>query len=325
MSKTVCVLSRTSKKLIAKLEELLPLVNFIDVSLTDLTPLKTSKVILADYDLIGPHLYDLKHTQWVQGTWAGLDFLWPFIKKDDPPKFPILRTSGENFGRLMGEYVYANIVFQERQYFKIRENQQRKIWDRDVSPHDYRGMNDLKIGILGLGSIGNYISKTLNQLGATIYGLGRRESIPLETDEYRHVSTYFSQQNLSGLLESVDYIVNVLPKTEETNNLLGNGILERCKGKNVIFINIGRGNIIKESELIHALKEKWISGAILDVFETEPLPKESPLWDFNNVFITPHVSGNSRAQDVAEKFRTNYENYVKGLPFINQIDFEKGY
>lgn len=89
-------------------------------SKTDLTPLKEAEIVVGDYNLMAPYLYQLPNLKWMQGTWAGLDSLWPHIDKKAPPKFPITRTSGENFGRLMREYVIANMVFWERNYFKVR-------------------------------------------------------------------------------------------------------------------------------------------------------------------------------------------------------------
>ncbi|CAG9768658.1 unnamed protein product [Ceutorhynchus assimilis] len=321
----VFILSKFSSSIIAKLKLLLPKVQFTEVLLSDLSPLETAEIIIGDYDLVGPHLYTLPKLKWYQGTWAGLDSLWPHILKNQLPKFPITRTSGDNFGRIMGEYVVGNIVFWERNLFKMRENQNNKLWDQNVCEHDHRTFADLEIGILGIGSIGNLIGRTLNYLGATIYGYGRQETLQLENEEFKHITEYFTRANLHKLLSNVDYLINVLPKTEETVNLLGNDILKTCKDKNVVLINIGRGSVIKESELIHALKQKWISGAILDVFETEPLPKSSELWNFPNVFITPHVAGNSRSQDIAAKFKENYERFLKNEPLLHKVDFCKGY
>lgn len=91
--------------------------------------------------------------------------------------------------------------------------------------------------------------------------------------------------NLPDILKNCDYIINVLPSTENTIGLLNGNVLEHCKDKNAVFINIGRGSIIRETDLINALEQKWISAAILDVFEIEPLPKESKLWSFPQVII----------------------------------------
>lgn len=98
-------------------------------------------------------------------------------------------------------------------------------------------------------------------------------------DEHRTID------GLQDILENCDYIINILPSTPITEGLLNGTILQHCKAKNTIFINIGRGSVIKEADLINALEQKWISAAILDVFEKEPLPKESKLWNFPQVIM----------------------------------------
>lgn len=101
----------------------------------------------------------------------------------------------------------------------------------------------------------------------------------LYLDEHRTVN------NLSDILENCDYIINVLPSTRDTVGLLNGNVLQHCKVKNTIFINIGRGTIIREADLVAALEQKWISAAILDVFEKEPLSKDSKLWSLPQVTI----------------------------------------
>jgi len=219
-SRTVTVLTKFSG-LTAKLKEVLPSVNFIEVEPTDLSQLQNAEIIVGDYNLFGPHIYNLPKVKWVQGTWAGIDFLLLHINKEAPPTFPITRTSGDNFGLLMSEYVLANIIYWERKYFKVRENHKEKLWDRQVCPQNHRSIADLKIGILGIGAIGNRIGRTLNSLGATIYGFGRRDTIQLETEEYKHITKYFQKVNLPEMLSGVDYLVNILPSTPETTNFFG--------------------------------------------------------------------------------------------------------
>jgi phosphoglycerate dehydrogenase-like enzyme len=123
------------------------------------------------------------------------------------------------------------------------------------------------------------VAQKLKLFGATIWGMTR--TIPNEkllyVDEHRTIS------NLPDILENCDYIINVLPSTQETVGLLNGDILQHCETKNTVFVNIGRGSIIRELDLINALEQKWISAAILDVFEEEPLSKESKLWSFPQV------------------------------------------
>jgi len=129
--------------------------------------------------------------------------------------------------------------------------------------------------------ISSLVAEKLKLFGATIWGMTR--SVPKEKlpylDEHRTID------GLSEILENCDYIINILPSTPDTVGFLNGNILERCKSKNAVFINVGRGSVIRETDLINALEQKWISAAILDVFEKEPLSKESKLWSLPQVTV----------------------------------------
>lgn len=109
--------------------------------------------MIADYDLIAPHIYNLQHLKWLQGTWAGLDVITPFI--DKPLPFLLTRFSGDHFGRMMSEYVISNIVNHERDFDKVYKNQIARNWNIEGKIHSYRVISDLTIGILGIGQIGS--------------------------------------------------------------------------------------------------------------------------------------------------------------------------
>ena len=141
------------------------------------------------------------------------------------------------------------------------------------------------------------------------------------------VKAFYTLDILNVMLENVDYLVNVLPATPETNNLLSKERLKHCK--NVGFVNIGRGNIIDEGDIIFALENGLFRAAYLDVFNQEPLPAGSPLWSHENVTsrfqfgagvnkyliisVTPHVAGESRAEDIAQCFKSNVDKIEAGL------------
>ena len=148
----------------------------------------------------------------------------------------------------------------------------------------YRLLSELSIGILGLGDIGKEIARACKALGMRVWGVGRQE----KQEKNPNVDHYRTLKCLPEVLQSCDYFCNVLPDTSATRNLLSGNTLECGKEKSPVFINLGRGNVIDEASLVNALQKGWISGAILDVFENEPLPKESPLWDMPQVTITPH-------------------------------------
>jgi phosphoglycerate dehydrogenase-like enzyme len=130
-------------------------------------------------------------------------------------------------------------------------------------------------------------------------------------------------EDLAKVMPRVDTLVVALPLTPETFHLLGEKELGLMKEGAVLF-NIGRGKTIDEKALLTVLKAKRIK-AVLDVFEDEPLPKESELWSLENVIITPHVSGINIPGEICEEFVRNYERWVKGEPLIGLVDRQKGY
>jgi len=146
---------------------------------------------------------------------------------------------------------------------------------------------------------------------------------------YPYLEKYSTK--LEDVLPECDYLLNVMPATPDTNGLLDQGKLKLCQTKKACFINIGRGNIIKESELIYALDQGWISGAILDVFPIEPLPSSSPLWSRDDVVLTPHIAAITRPQEVADLFAINYRRFVDEEPNGTKkelkyaLDWKQGY
>ena len=184
-------------------------------------------------------------------------------------------------------------------------------WAQNVQ---YRVMPKLTIGILGLGDIGQNLAKACKALSMTVWGVGRRD----KSDRQEFVDHYTTLSRLPEVLQSCDYVCNILPSTPATKHLLSGNVLESGKDKHPVFINIGRGNVIDEQSLIHALNEGWISGAILDVFEVEPLPKTSALWKMPQVVITPHVATGSFPEEASPHFRHNMLNlcYIQSNPAI---------
>ncbi|KAK2577225.1 hypothetical protein KPH14_003371 [Odynerus spinipes] len=322
MAQVIAVLS-TISRLSHHLRTRLPHVIVSDV-LSDkdnvLSELSKAEILVADCDLLIPYLDKLPKLQWVQSTWAGLDKLLPYVQ-DKEINFILSRFSDKSFGLAMSEYVITQIVNYERDQKQQYENQKNADWVVDDKIKDHRLIRDLNIGILGLGNIGRSIAQHLKMFDATIWGMTRT---PLK-DRINYIDEHRTTDLLPDILKNCDYIINVLPSTKDTIGLLNGQVLENCKNRNVVFINIGRGTIIREADLINALEQKWICAAILDVFPEEPLSKKSKLWHFPNVTISPHISGVTRPQDVARLFAENYTKYINGEPILNSFDWQRGY
>jgi len=155
-------------------------------------------------------------------------------------------------------------------------------------------ISDLKITILGCGDIGRCIAKHLKQFGATTYGMVN--TLPAVNSD-SDVDEYFTLDDLPAYLKKSDYVCNVLPSLVSTRSLLTPELLSNCK--DAIFINVGRGDVIKEEVIFEALDKGWFRQAILDVFE-EPLPTESKLWTHPNITITPHCAGLTQPRHVKD-------------------------
>lgn len=255
--------------------------------------------------------------KWAQSTWAGVETL--FGAFPTPPKDVTITRMGDGFGRLMAEYVVGYILSSELAIVKFSQQQQQNLWDKSPA-EDRRMLTSLTLGILGVGSISTEIARLSRAVGMTVWGLSRsnKQSRP----EFNRLTTV---SNLSEFLAGCDYICNVLPSTTDTQDMLSGDTLSCCKPKSPVFINVGRGGIISEESLLAALENGWLRGAVLDVFREEPLPVNSPLWSHPKVTVTPHMSGPSVAEKIAEVFVRNYKKYVNNESLDHVVNWEKGY
>jgi glyoxylate/hydroxypyruvate reductase len=219
------------------------------------------------------------------------------------------------YGEMMAEYVFAYLLYSIRNGLKHLADQEGKAWD-PVLPGRLRGK---VLGILGLGSVGREIARRGKQFGMEVIGVRRTPGLLKDED----IDRIFGPGELGRMIPLVDSLVVVLPFTPETRHLIGEKELLLLKEGALLF-NIGRGQTIDEEALIRVLKTGKIR-AILDVFETEPLPPESELWNLENVIITPHVSGINIPKEICDGFVDNYKRWIKGEPLIGLVDREKGY
>ena len=225
----------------------------------------------------------------------------------------VIFTKATVYGEMMAEYVFAYLLYFSRNLSKHFENQRKRIWDCK-RPDRLRGK---VIGILGLGSVGKEIARRGKQFGVRVFGVKRTP------EPMKYVDQVFGPNDLEKMIPLVDVLIVALPLTAETYHLLGEKELNLIKEGAFLF-SIGRGKTIDEGALTKVLKTKKMR-AVLDVFETEPLPPESELWSLENVIITPHVSGINIPEEICEEFIKNYKRWVKGKPLIGVVDRNKGY
>lgn len=255
-------------------------------------------------------LGDTPRLAWVQSTYAGVE---PLLAPGQRRDYTLTGLKGV-FGAEMREHVFGWILARERRLFEFQRQQEQRTWQTLTC----RSLRDLTIGIAGLGSIGRDIAETARHFGMRVYGYKRTpEAVP-------GVEHVYGQRELHAFLAEPDYVVLVLPATAGTTRLFDAAALRAMK-HGAVLINIGRGQTIAESALVQALREGRLGGAMLDVFEHEPLPPESPLWTLPNVHITPHIAGTTAPADVVRIFCENYHRFCRAQPLRYVVDFERGY
>ena len=270
--------------------------------------IEEAEIILA-WKIPDELLKKAKNLEWFASLGAGTEHL---VKNPHLPG-SITFTKVTVYGEMMAEFVFAYLLYFCRDLPKYFRDQEKKVWE-PARPERLRGKT---MGILGLGSIGKEIAKRGKQFGMNVLGLKRNP------ESVENVDQVFYSKDLGKMIPLVDILINTLPVTAETYHLLGEREIGLMK-EGTIFFSIGRGKTIDERALTLALKNRKIK-AILDVFEEEPLSKESELWGLENVIITPHVSGINLPEEICEEFVQNYEKWVRGEPLTNLVDREKGY
>ncbi|KAL4159857.1 hypothetical protein PRNP1_000430 [Phytophthora ramorum] len=270
----------------------------------------------------------LRNIEWVQGTYAGVEQYLnrlPHGKNalpvDQLPKFTLTRAGGF-LPRIMGQYVFGYVTMLERMLLEAIDFQRNRTYERERMI-GFRPAQTVTIGILGLGDIGQGVGKMLRAAGYKVLGFKRRVNSQLDLALAACADRV--TPDLDEVLSQSDYLVNVLPSTSSTRYLLNEKNLELCRECKPVFINIGRGDVVAEKTIIDALDNGVWSRAVLDVFEEEPLPRESALWAHPSVLLTPHVSGYVFVEDVASMFVDNFDRYLRGEPVLYKVDWTAGY
>ncbi len=266
-------------------------------------------------DLEAEHIRKAKKLKWIMVISAGLDKM-PFL---EIMKRDIIITNAKGIhAKPIAEYVISAVLQVARNTKRLIKNEEEKKWDRRVPMVE---INQQVLGVIGAGTIGTEIARVANAFGMKTIGVRRNTVFTEYFDEV------YSFDNVSRCLEQADYVVSVLPSTNDTFELLDKTFFSMMK-QNAVFINVGRGQTVNEYDLIEVLKNGVISHAFLDVFANEPLPKEHPFWEMEQVTITPHVSGiSSQYQPRAfQIFKENLTRYLKGNgELLNVIDPKRGY
>lgn len=271
--------------------------------------------------------------KWVQLHWAGVDHVLeaPVMHS----AITITTASGIHASNIT-EYVFASMLAWSHKlptmlYYQGRSEWPQGRWDI-FKGQELRGHT---MGIVGYGSIGREVGRLAKAFGMRVVAT-KREAHQLQDTGYRvagvgdpnatMLDRVYAPEELPDMLAECDFVVVAVPLLPATRGLIGEVALRAMK-PTAYLVNIARGPVVDEAALIRALQEGWIGGAGLDVFETEPLPPDSPLWKLDNVILSPHVAGftphyDDRASDL---FAENLRRYLAGEPLLNELDKDRGY
>jgi phosphoglycerate dehydrogenase-like enzyme len=253
--------------------------------------------------------------KWIQAITAGVDLL-P-LSKINSMNIVITTARGVHKSHIT-EYVLSMMILSARNLHKfILQQDKKEINWRGNSQDEISGK---KLGILGLGSVGQELAKKANFLGMEVYGIKRK------IDKIDYVKEIFTPEHMEWIFENCDYIVNLLPYTNETKNLINKKYFDMLK-PNCTMINVGRGKTVNEDDLYVALKNNQFKLYISDVFAKEPLPNNSPLMELDNIIITPHIAGPivNYSKKLYEVVKPNIEAFINGEELSNKYDLNKGY
>jgi len=248
--------------------------------------------------------------RWIQVMGAGVE---RFLVPELPRRVVVTRAAGI-FGPWMAEYTLGWCLWVTQRIDRFRAQQGARRWD----PVDPVRLSGRTLCVVGLGDIGRDIAWIGRRVGMRVIGVSRSGR------RIGGVERVYRTAALERALGLADFVVLTVPLVPDTRGLIGAKELAAMKSS-AWLINIARGPVVDEKALIDALRARVIAGAVLDVFDEEPLPADHPLWALDNVAITPHIAGPSTTDDITPLFNDNLRRYVSGRPLRHVVDRTRGY
>jgi phosphoglycerate dehydrogenase-like enzyme len=249
--------------------------------------------------------------RWLQAMGAGVDWaLVPTLA----PDVVVSRAPGV-FGPWMAEYVLGWALWVTQRMAAYRDAQRRREWVAHVLPERLAGKTLL---VVGLGDIGRVVARAARRVGMRVIGVSRSGRAVAGVDRV------YPARALRRALGAADFVTLILPLNEHTRGIMGAPELAAMR-PGAWLMNISRGAVVDEAALVHALECRTIAGAILDVFATEPLPPDHPLWSLDNAVVTPHISGPSTPEELAPVFNDNLARYLSRRPLRHVVDRRRSY
>lgn len=254
------------------------------------------------------HLPNLKA---IFATSAGVDAL---IHDTTLPHVPIVRNTDPALAHGVAEYVLYHVLRLHRYFDRYEQQQTTHSWQQ----HPQNDPRKSVVGIMGLGEVGSAVAQVLHKMHFTVRGWSRTEK------HLEGIETFAGPEQFETFLSTCRVLVNVLPLTDATAGILNTALFQKLlKGAHVI--NVGRGGHMVEADILAALDSGQLSGATLDVFATEPLPEDSPLWSHPQITITPHIASLTNYDNIVRNIEQQIECFEAGQPLQHVVNRERQY
>ncbi len=252
------------------------------------------------------------HLKCIASLGAGVDHIMQDPQR--PKDIPIVRVVDKQMAKDMTQYVVWAVLNHVKRFDHWAKLQNKTAWEQE-GPFS---LTETQIGVMGLGHLGQHIASALVHLGLQVSGWSRSKKI------INKVQCFSSDAELELFLSQSDILICILPLTPTTRNILNEKTLAHLP-EGAYVINVARGELLVEQDLMAALDRGQLSGACLDVFQTEPLPKNHPFWKHPKIRITPHIASVTNVKFVAPQIIDNYHRLSTGQPLLNRVDTLKGY
>jgi glyoxylate/hydroxypyruvate reductase A len=248
---------------------------------------------------------------------AGVDHLMSY---PDLPDVPIVRVAQDDLTHRMSEYMVLHCLMHLRDQRRFDEDQKAKRWNPDRAPPI---AGEVRVGIMGFGVLGQDSARKLKMMGFDVAGWSRTAK---KVDGFE---VYAGEEGLTAFLKRTDILIALMPLTPDTQGILDRSLFEKLARDGrlggPILINAGRGKLQVEADILACLGDGTLKAATLDVFETEPLPEDSPLWTHPQVTVTPHNSATSEPEATARYIAQQIRRHEAGQPFEAVVDKTRGY
>jgi glyoxylate/hydroxypyruvate reductase len=257
-------------------------------------------------------LQQFKNLRVIQSIGAGVDHITRTQVLQ--PEQILTRIVDDNLTNDMWEFLLAAVLSNIKKLPLYAQQQNAKNWQ----PTPYRSIKNTTVSILGLGQIGACVAAQFAALGFVVKGWS-------QSDKHIHnVQCFAGESGFNACLKDANFLINLLPLTQATEGILNRNTLKKAKN-GAFLINVGRGEHLMEDDLIELLDKKHLSGALLDVFRKEPLPREHAFWTHPKIQITPHIASLTDFESATTQIAQNYRNFKSGKVIENIVSLEKGY